>query len=207
MIARPVIAAPLVGIFLGDLYSGLLIGALIELFWIDRLPIGTFVPPNDSITAILIAASSILSSQIIGHNFREIMTFSILIFIPFGFIGQKMDIFYIQLNDRLSKGALRCAEQSDINGIALRHLLSPVLYFFFSFFFILIFLFPGVSLILFIFPHFSPSIIKALNFIFLFFPLLGISVALNTIHHRGMIPVFCGIFLVIITILELAHAL
>jgi PTS system mannose-specific IIC component len=207
MIARPVIAAPLVGLFLGDAYSGLLIGALIELFWIDRLPIGTFVPPNDSLTAILIAASSILSTQAIGHNLREIMTFSILIYIPIGFVGQKMDIFYNRLNDRLSKGALRCAEKSDINGIALRHLLSPVLYFFFSFFLIFFFLYPGISLTLFLFPHFSPSILKALNLIFLFFPLLGISVAMNTIHLRGMVPVFCGIFLLITTILEVVHAL
>jgi len=205
MIARPVIAAPLMGFFLGDPYSGLLIGAFVELFWIDRLPIGTFIPPHDSLTAILITASCIFSSKIIGHNLREIVAFSILIYIPCGYIGQKMDAFYIRLNDRLAKAALRCAEKADIDGVAARHLLSPALYFLLTFSFILFFLLPGTAITTFLFPRFPLSILKALNMIFFFFPLLGIAVAMNTIHLRGMVPVFCSIFLAITLILELAH--
>jgi len=205
MIARPVIAAPLMGFFLGDPYSGLMIGALVELFWIDRLPIGTFIPPNDSLTAILITASCIFSSKIIGHNFREIMAFSLILYIPCGYIGQKMDAFYIRLNDRLAKAALRCAEKADINGIATRHLLSPALYFLLSFSFILLFLLPGTAITTFLFPRFQISILKALNMIFFFFPLLGIAVAMNTIHLRGMVRVFCSIFLAITVILEFVH--
>jgi len=207
MIARPVIAAPLMGFFLGDPYSGLLIGAFIELFWIDRLPIGTLIPPNDSLAAILATTSCIVSSSIIGHNFRQIMVFSMLIYIPCGYIGQKMDIFYISLNDRLAKAALECAAKADIDGVAARHLLSPVLYFVFSFFFILLFLLPGIAMTTFLFPHFSPSILNALTLIFFFLPFLGIAVALNTIHRQGMIPFFCGIFLTITLILELVHVL
>jgi mannose PTS system EIIC component len=207
MIARPVIAAPLLGFFLGDPYSGLLVGAFIELFWIDRLPIGTLVPPNDSLTAILVTASCIVSNRIIGHSLREIMAFSILIYIPCGYLGQKMDIFYISLNERLAKAALQCADKADLRGIEAKHLLSPLLYFILSFSFLLFFLLPGIAMTTYLFPRFSLSILKALNMIYFFYPLLGIAVALNTIHLRGMIPVFCGIFLVTILILEIVHVL
>jgi len=207
MIARPVIAAPLLGFFLGDPYSGLLIGAFIELFWIDRLPIGTLVPPNDSLTAILVTASCIISSRILGHHFREIMAFSILIYIPCGYIGQKMELFYIFLNERLARAALVCAERADLDGVAAKHLLSPFIYFVLSFSFILLFLLPGIAMTTFLFPRFPLSILKALSMIFFFYPLLGIAVALNTIHLRGMIPVFCGIFLVATLIMELVHVL
>lgn len=205
MISRPVIAAPLMGFFLGDPYSGLLIGAFMELFWIDRLPIGTFIPPNDSLTAILITASCIFSGKIIGHNLKEIIAFSILIYIPCGYIAQKMDSFYIRVNDRLAKNALSCAEKADIKGVAANHLISPVIYFILTFSFILIFLLPGTAITTFLFPHFSLSILKALNTIFFFFPILGIAIAMNTIHLRGMVPVFCCIFLVLSLILELLH--
>jgi len=116
-----------------------------------------------------------------------------------------MDAFYIRLNDRLAKAALRCAEKADIDGVAARHLLSPALYFLLTFSFILFFLLPGTAITTFLFPRFPLSILKALNMIFFFFPLLGIAVAMNTIHLRGMVPVFCSIFLAITLILELAH--
>lgn len=207
MIARPVIAAPLMGFFLGDPYSGLLIGALIELFWIDRLPVGTYIPPHDSLTAILITASCIFSSREIGHHFREIMAFSILIFIPCGYVGQKMESIHIQMNDRLARAALLCAGKADVNGVAARHLLSPVVYFLLTFFLILFFLLSGTVMTTFLFPRFPLSVLKALNMTFFFFPLLGIAVALNTIHLRRMVPVFCAIFLAIAGILEFFHVI
>ena len=33
MLSRPIVSAPLVGWVLGDVYTGLIVGALFELFW------------------------------------------------------------------------------------------------------------------------------------------------------------------------------
>ena len=46
LISRPIVAAPVIGMILGDPYTGLIAGAFIELFWIDRLPIGAAVALN-----------------------------------------------------------------------------------------------------------------------------------------------------------------
>ncbi|OPY12745.1 MAG: PTS system N-acetylgalactosamine-specific transporter subunit IIC [Syntrophus sp. PtaU1.Bin005] len=207
MIARPVVAAPLMGFFLGDPYTGLMIGAVIELFWIDRLPIGTLIPPNDSLAAILVTASCIISSGLVGHSSRQIMAFSLLIYLPCGYIGQKMDVFFVSLNDRLARAALRSAEKADLHGVQALHLLSLLIYLCLSVCFLFFFLWPGIAATAFLFPLFSPSVLEALNIIFFFFPLLGIAVALNTIHLRGMVPVFCCIFLLASMILEIGHVL
>ena len=60
MISRPIIIAPVVGILLGNPYAGLIIGAILELFWIDRIPIGIYIPPNDSVVAAFAASLAIL---------------------------------------------------------------------------------------------------------------------------------------------------
>ncbi len=63
MLSRPIVMAPVVGLLLGDSYTGLIIGAIFELFWIDRAPIGIYIPPNDSVASAFAAALAILAGQ------------------------------------------------------------------------------------------------------------------------------------------------
>ncbi len=85
MISRPIVAAPVIGLILGDPYTGLIVGAFIELFWIDRLPIGAYIPPNDTIAAILITASSIESARFLGNLSQGLIALAVLIFFRSGF--------------------------------------------------------------------------------------------------------------------------
>jgi len=61
MISRPIIIAPIIGLILNNPYAGLIIGAMIEMFWIDRIPIGIYIPPNDSLVAVLATSVAILA--------------------------------------------------------------------------------------------------------------------------------------------------
>ena len=71
MISRPIVAAPAVAWLLNEPSAGLMAGALLELFWLDRTAIGAYVPPNESLAAILVAGSAaILSHQFAGHLFQ-----------------------------------------------------------------------------------------------------------------------------------------
>ena len=90
MISRPIIIAPVIGIILGNPYAGLIIGAILELFWIDRIPIGIYIPPNDSIAAALAASIAILSVPFPGVVTKELMALSILLAIPFGILAKKL---------------------------------------------------------------------------------------------------------------------
>ena len=62
MISRPVVAGPLMGLILGDMLTGLVTGALLELLWIDRIPVGSYVPPHDTFVAILATAGAVLAA-------------------------------------------------------------------------------------------------------------------------------------------------
>jgi len=89
MISRPIVIAPVIGIVLGNPYAGLIIGAMLELFWMDRSPIGIYIPPNDSIAAALAASLAILAGQSLGVVTKELTALSILLAIPFGILAKK----------------------------------------------------------------------------------------------------------------------
>jgi len=53
MISRPVFAGPLIGLILGDIKTGLIVGASVELMYMGVLPIGGSIPPNAQIAGII----------------------------------------------------------------------------------------------------------------------------------------------------------
>lgn len=50
---RPIVLCPLVGLVLGDLQSGLAIGASLELLFMGSISIGAYVPPDETIGGVL----------------------------------------------------------------------------------------------------------------------------------------------------------
>ena len=60
---RPIALCPLVGLVLGDLQSGLAIGASLELLFIGSISIGAYVPPNETIGGVLACAFAIQLGQ------------------------------------------------------------------------------------------------------------------------------------------------
>lgn len=53
MISRPIFAGPLLGLIMGDLQTGLIVGASVELMFMGVLPIGGSVPPNAQIAGLI----------------------------------------------------------------------------------------------------------------------------------------------------------
>jgi PTS system mannose-specific IIC component len=205
MISRPIVIAPIIGIILNNTYAGLIIGAMIEMFWIDRIPVGIYIPPNDSLVAVLATAVAILAGQKLGSVSPEIIAFSILLFIPFGILAKQIDILIIKSNDILSDQALEDARKSDIRAIEQKTYMGliKVLSFYIIYLFVLQVIF--VPAVIWVYPKLTSAIIKMLTMIYYFLPVLGIAVALNTIKLRGAIPVFCAIFLIIAVSLEFFH--
>jgi len=92
MVSRPVVAGPLVGLVLGDALTGLLAGALLELLWIDRIPIGPYAPPHDTFVAVLATAGAILAAPSGARPPRELIVLAVLLFAPAAWLGQRMEI-------------------------------------------------------------------------------------------------------------------
>ena len=60
---RPIVLCPLVGLVLGDLQSGLTIGASLELLFMGSISIGAYVPPDETIGGVLACAFAIQLGQ------------------------------------------------------------------------------------------------------------------------------------------------
>ena len=205
MISRPIVIAPVIGLILNNPYAGLIIGAMIEMFWIDRVPIGIYIPPNDSLVAVLATSVAILAGGKLGSVSPELIAFSVLLFIPFGILAKQIDILIIKSNDILSDQALEDAKNSDIRAIERKTYLGLIKVLFFYIIYLLVLQAIFIPAVIWVYPKLAPAIIKMLTMIYYFLPLLGIAVALNTIKLRGAIPVFCALFLIIAVALEYLH--
>ena len=63
MLSRPIFAGPLVGLILGDVQTGLFVGATVELMYMGILPIGGSVPPNAQIAGTISTVFAITSGD------------------------------------------------------------------------------------------------------------------------------------------------
>jgi PTS system mannose-specific IIC component len=200
MISRPVVAGPLTGWILNDLYTGLLCGALIELLWIDRLPIGKYVPPNETMTTVIVTAAAVGAGEYLGQPSRELTVSALLAFLPLGYAGQQLDTWIIRANEGLAKKAVSLADIADIRGIERLHLQALMKSFISSVFFIFIAVMMGTWLLIAVYPLAPPFVHRGLTLSYYFIPMLGIAVALTTIKRQGAIGVFCAAFVAMLII-------
>jgi PTS system mannose-specific IIC component len=206
MLSRPIVAAPILGFVFNDPLTGLAAGAFMELIWIDRLPIGTYIPPNESLVAVLITGATILAGQSLGHTSRELLALSVLLYLPLGRISQWLDKRIIEGNDKLSMAAMDDAKLGNMDGLSRRHLHAIAKYFFIYLTIIILLLASGIMILVAVYPILPVAARKALTLIYFFMPVVGIAVALNTINLRGAVPLFFAVYLAVIIVLGLFHA-
>lgn len=207
MISRPIVIAPLIGLILNNLYAGLIIGAFVELIWIDRIPVGTYIPPNDSIVAVVATSVAALAGRRLGGEFAQLIALSILLAIPCGLLAQKADILIIKSNDSFSDRALEDAKKGNIRAIEKKVYLGLIKVFSFDVLYLFVIQSIFVTLVIWVYPKLPSSIILTLSFMYYFLPLVGIAAAMNTIKLRRVVSVFCAIFLIAAVFLELFHVL
>lgn len=205
MLSRPIIIAPLMGLLLGDPYTGLIIGAIFELFWIDRAPIGIYIPPNDSVASAFAAALAILAGQSLGAVTKELMALSVLLAVPFGILAKKMDVRMMAANDRLSDRALE--EAKSLNLRAIENMTCFALGRAFVLYAAMLLVLPAIFVptVIWLYPKLPAQIGDALTLTYYFLPVLGTAVALSTIKLRGAVPVFCAIFLAAALVMDYFH--
>ncbi|WP_045210721.1 PTS sugar transporter subunit IIC [Desulfonatronovibrio magnus] len=62
LLDRPLVAGFLISILTGDIFPAMYIAVFFELLWLDRIPTGTFIPPN----SLFCTVSTILMVQTFG---------------------------------------------------------------------------------------------------------------------------------------------
>lgn len=142
MVSQPIVAAPLVGLALGDVKTGLILGALLELVWISDLPVGKFVPPDGTAAAVLSTGMSIIGGQALGGVTPMLMAWAILLALPMAYAVQKGDTAVRRFNVRFSA----CVSAADETVVARCHWKGIGAFFANYFVLITLFLSAGVAL-------------------------------------------------------------
>ncbi|MFO7982912.1 MAG: PTS sugar transporter subunit IIC [Desulfuromonadales bacterium] len=194
MISRPIVAAPLTGLLLGQPLVGLQVGALMELLWLGRLPLGAAIPPDDTQVAIGASFLSIVLGELTGLAGLEFTMLSTLIALPLGKAGQYFDRAARHWNGRVQRDAEKAVDEGDAQK-AERQNWWGVFHFGISSLgtFLSIVLFG--SLLLFYFaPIMLEPLGKSAHWIRLLFPLIGVANILGTINVSRALTLYGASF-------------
>lgn len=117
MLDRPLITGTIVGLAFGDLASGCIIGATIELALMGAQGIGAAAPPDVISGGILGTAFAIISHSDAGAG--------LALAIPISMLGMVIRNFcYIVLIPLINRAADGYAERGDVDGVCRTHLIS-----------------------------------------------------------------------------------
>lgn len=129
MAMRPLVVAPLVGLALGDLYTGLVVGASLELVFMGAMQIGAAVPPDVIVGAGLGTAFAILS----GKGTETALALAL----PISILAQSIKVALFIVRSWFMDYAMKLAQEANVRGMhALNFgglLLQCVMYFFVGF--------------------------------------------------------------------------
>ncbi|MFY9282821.1 MAG: PTS system mannose/fructose/sorbose family transporter subunit IID [Miniphocaeibacter sp.] len=124
MISRPIFAGPLIGLIMGDVKTGLAVGASVELMFMGVLPIGGSVPPNAQIAGVIGTIYAIQSNS---------PSLGISLALPIGILAQFLIMLAWNINIFIVHKSDKAINSGNTKKIELIHL-SGILVFFLVFF-------------------------------------------------------------------------
>lgn len=128
MVSEPIVAAPLVGWFLGDTAAGVVIGIVLEMLWVLDLPVGTFVPADSTIAAIAATAIAVLGNR--GEPaLPGVIGFSLLLTSGMAPVTMLADRFIRNQNARLAVWVLDAGDADADRRLVTAHLTGLVVFY------------------------------------------------------------------------------
>lgn len=107
MAAQPLVALSVMGWLFGDVYTGVWLGALLQLLWMTSVLFGASTPPNEQVAATSIGGMVLTYGHWIeGPAPAEIWALAILIGAPLSLVGRWMD-------QRIDRANISLAERAD----------------------------------------------------------------------------------------------
>lgn len=187
MISRPIVCGPLIGLLLGDLKTGLIIGVLLELIWINVISVGAAIPADATIVAVTCTTLVILTENRIslGSNFQGSYRMVVLaLTMPLAEIFKTIDIKQRKLNASFVHYLDREILKGNLKALGKVNNFSLFLVFLRGFLFSLAAISVGVYILPKLFSYLPYAILVGLNFAYRLMPALGLAIAFNT--FRGL---------------------
>jgi PTS system mannose-specific IIC component len=198
MVSQPLVAGTLTGFLLGDPFTGLAIGSVLELLWIGAVPVGSAVPPNETAAAVIASTIAILAGRYLGIHPLPIplMVLSILLSIPLAVVGQRVDIFVRNYNRRFALNADRLLNAGDYLRIGRENLKGLLSFFMASFLSLMILSGSGLYLTEKVYPLIPDRLLRGFTFAFYLLLSIGLAVSIRTAKGKRTVSVLsAGILL------------
>ena len=180
MISRPLVSGMIIGAFLGDPWAGFKVGVIVELLWIDIIPVGVSIPLNTSVVAVLSSAWYMLTNSIS----MAALVLAVCVAIPAGILFKKVDIFMRRRNVFMVHWVDSWVREGKENRISMLIYGGIILTFLRSFIFYVILLYPGYLIIYYLLYHLPANVMQGLRLASEILPLMGIVVAIKSIHFK-----------------------
>lgn len=119
MVNRPIVICALVGFVLGDLKSGIIIGASLELVFMGAIQVGAAVPPDVLVGASLGAAFAIIT----GKGSAIALTLAL----PISILAQSLKVIVFIIRSWFMNFAVSLAKKADIRGMIALNMLGLLL--------------------------------------------------------------------------------
>jgi PTS system mannose-specific IIC component len=203
MICRPIVAAPLTGWLLGEVTIGLQIGAMLELLWLGRLPVGAAIPPDDSQVAVGCTFLAIISQAQTGLPSQAVAAASLLVCLPFGKAGQLFDRLARLANARLLNKAELALDCGRIAGLEMLHLRGIWHFAAASLATLAVVVGGGLFCLSLLLKYLNGPLVAAAPWIYLLFPLVGIGSLLSGLRVPRAAWLFAGSFVFGLLVLAL----
>jgi mannose/fructose/N-acetylgalactosamine-specific phosphotransferase system component IIC len=116
MLHRPLVVSTLVGAVFGNLAAGAQVGAVLELLYIARLPVGASVPPDDTGAAIFAGAAAATASSAIGLDGGS-FTALLLLSVPSAELGRLADRYVRKVNGRIAHLTAEAVDRGDLRAV------------------------------------------------------------------------------------------
>lgn len=182
MLDRPLVTGLLVGLVLGDVTTGVIIGAQLELIWMGIAGIGAATPPDVVTGGVLGTAFAIISGQGV-----EV---ALALAVPIAVLAQSLGVLVRIVNTYFSHKADHYAREVNYKGLALC-MWIPVSFFFLSTFlptFLAILL--GANQVSGLINSIPTVILDGLQVAGNILPAIGFALLIDMLYSRKMAPFF-----------------
>jgi PTS system mannose-specific IIC component len=189
MLHRPLVVATAMGAVFGNVAAGAQVGAVMELLYLARLPVGASIPPDDTGAAMFAGAAAAVAASSVGLSAGS-FTAVLLLSVPCAELGKAADRLVRRINGRIAALTIDSVERGDsqavehglLAGVALFALSGVVL--------TLLFTGAGVAVGKLLLPRFGPESRDLLAALLPAIPLLGAASVFSCTRIGRTAPVF-----------------
>lgn len=179
---RPIVLGPLIGLLLGDVSTGLQVGASLELVFMGAQAIGGSVPSNVAIASTLGTAVAITS----GSGLEG----ALLVAIPTAVVATSFELFAKTVCSFLAHGIDKYAESGNSKGISLIVQIGNLVHFVAYFVPTFLALYFGSGFITSMTTAIPDTIMAGIKAVGMLLPALGFGMLLSSLSSKKLIPYF-----------------